>query len=108
MSFTPLFIRPCLASPATEVPTGPQWAYEIKHDGYRFIVRKDGNRVFAFTRNGHDWTSRVPGIAEAAAKLPVKTATIDGEYVIVDETGVSNFEELRAGLARNRAPEAFL
>ena len=47
------------------MPTGPQWAYEIKHDGFRFICRRDGDRVRVFSRNGRDWTDRVPLIAEA-------------------------------------------
>jgi bifunctional non-homologous end joining protein LigD len=51
------------------VLTGPQWAYEIKHDGFRFICRRDGERVRVFSRRGHDWTDRVPRIAEALAAL---------------------------------------
>ena len=49
---------------ARMVPTGQQWAYEIKHDGFRFICRRDGDRVRVFSRNGRDWTDRVPLIAE--------------------------------------------
>ena len=51
------------------VPTGPQWAYEIKHDGFRFIYRRDGERVRVYSRNGRDWTDRVPLIAQALAAL---------------------------------------
>jgi ATP-dependent DNA ligase len=39
------FIEPCLPSLGHAVPTGPQWAYEIKHDGFRFICRRDRDRV---------------------------------------------------------------
>jgi bifunctional non-homologous end joining protein LigD len=52
---------------ADAVPTGAQWAYEIKHDGYRFICRREGDRVRVFSRRGHDWTARVPLIADALA-----------------------------------------
>ena len=45
----------------------------------RFICRRDGNRVRVFSRRGYDWTDRVPRIAEALAKLRVKSVTIDGE-----------------------------
>jgi ATP-dependent DNA ligase len=38
------------------VPSGPLWAYEIKHDGYRFICRREGNRIRVFSRRGHDYT----------------------------------------------------
>jgi ATP-dependent DNA ligase len=46
----PGFIEPCLPTVSRIVPTGPQWAYEIKHDGYRFICRRDGDRVPVFSR----------------------------------------------------------
>jgi ATP-dependent DNA ligase len=63
------FIEPCLPTNARIVPTRPQWAYEIKHDGFRFICRRDGERVRVFSRNGRDWADRVPLIAEALSAL---------------------------------------
>jgi len=66
------------------VPDGLLWVHEIKFDGYRFICRRDGDRVRAFTRRGYDWTDRVPRIAEALGLLPVTSATIDGEAVVRD------------------------
>jgi bifunctional non-homologous end joining protein LigD len=56
--------------------------HEIKHDGYRLIVRRDGKAVRLFTRRGHDWTERYPAIAAAAAKLRAKSFTLDGEAVV--------------------------
>jgi ATP-dependent DNA ligase len=56
---------------AHDVPEGPQWVYEIKHNGFRFICRREGDRVRVFSRNGRDWTDRVPLIAEALAALRV-------------------------------------
>ena len=50
------------------VPTGTDWIHEIKHDGYRLIVQKDGQRVRLFTRNGHDWSDCFPLITEAALR----------------------------------------
>jgi bifunctional non-homologous end joining protein LigD len=58
-------IEPCLPTNGHAVPTGPQWSTRIKHDGYRFICRRDGDRVCAFSRRGNDYTDRVPRIAEA-------------------------------------------
>ena len=49
------FIEPCLPSKAVRPPSGPLWVHEIKHDGYRLMVRREGSRVRCFTRNGHDW-----------------------------------------------------
>ena len=52
----------------TKVPAGPDWIYEIKHDGYRLIVQRDGKRMRLFTRNGYDWSDRYPSIVEAALR----------------------------------------
>ena len=60
---------PCIPTRATKVPTDPNWLHEIKHDGYRLIVRRDGPTVRLFTRRGYDWTARYPLIAAAAARL---------------------------------------
>src|SRR5262249_52818749 len=63
------YVAPCLPTLAAKPPSGPDWAHEIKHDGYRLIVRRDGPVVRLFTRRGYDWTVRFPGIARAALKL---------------------------------------
>jgi ATP-dependent DNA ligase len=81
------FIEPCLPTNSQTVPTGPQWAYEIKHDGFRFICRREGDRVRVFSRNGRDWTDRVPHIVDALSALRVKSITIDGEGVSAAKTG---------------------
>ena len=93
--------RPCRA-------VGPQWAFEIKHDGFRFICRRDGDRVRVFSRRGNDYTDRVPLIAEALAKLRVKSVTLDGEGVVCRPDGVSDFDRLRAAVGRLGSRDAFL
>ncbi len=62
------FAQPCIASEAKKVPDGIGWLDEIKHDGYRMQVRKDGDRVRLFTRRGFDWTDRYPLAAAARAR----------------------------------------
>ena len=59
--------EPCIPSRGNKVPGRPEWIHEIKHDGYRLIVERDGKRVRLFTRNGHDW-SDLPRIIEAALR----------------------------------------
>ena len=59
------FIDPCLPTLVRTVPDGPRWAFEVKHDGYRFIARRDGDRVRVFSRRGRDWTDHGNG-SEAA------------------------------------------
>ena len=99
------FVVPCVPSPAFAPPSGPGWAHEIKHDGYRLIVRRDGVSVRLFTRRGHDWTERYPLIADAAAKLRARTFTIDGEAVVCGPDGVAVFDALHG---ERRFREAFL
>jgi bifunctional non-homologous end joining protein LigD len=93
------FIEPRLPTPSRVVPDGSRWAFELKHDGYRFITRREGDHVRVFSRNARDWTDRVPLIVEAIRALPVNSATLDGEGVICDDRGVTDFERLRTALA---------
>jgi bifunctional non-homologous end joining protein LigD len=93
------FIEPCLPTPSRTVPIGRGWAFEVKHDGFRFIARREGERVRVFSRHGKDWTDKVPAIVEALRALPIESATLDGEGVVVDDRGVTDFERLRTALA---------
>ena len=60
------FIAPCLPTKAPQPPSGALWLHEIKHDGFRVIARKDGERVKLYSRPGNDLTWRFPLIVEAA------------------------------------------
>jgi ATP-dependent DNA ligase len=64
------FVDPCIPTLAAKPPSGTDWVHEIKHDGYRLIVRRDGPTVRLFTRRGYDWTDRYPAIAGAASGRP--------------------------------------
>jgi tripartite-type tricarboxylate transporter receptor subunit TctC len=90
------FIEPCLPTPSAHVPEGAMWVHEIKHDGYRLIVRRDGEGVRLFTRRGHDWTVKYPHIVEAIAALRAQSMTLDGEAVSCGANGVSDFEKLHS------------
>ena len=63
------FIPPCIPTRAPKPPAGADWVHEIKHDGYRLQVRREGDAVRLFTRRGYDWTTRYPALAANAAKL---------------------------------------
>ncbi|XIA62227.1 hypothetical protein ACFIOY_21605 [Bradyrhizobium sp. TZ2] len=62
--------EPCIPTPGTNVPNRPEWLHEIKHDGYRLIVQREGKRVRLFTRNGYDWSNRFPHCRGRAEKPP--------------------------------------
>jgi hypothetical protein len=57
------FIAPCLPTKTDKLPSGDLWLHEIKHDGFRIIARKDGDRVRLYSRPGNDFTRRFPLIA---------------------------------------------
>lgn len=90
----PAFVPPCLARLTDAPPEGDQWVHEIKFDGYRLQIAVAGDNVRIYTRSGLDWTSRFPRLAEAAHKLAVRSALIDGEAVVFDAKGASNFTAL--------------
>jgi bifunctional non-homologous end joining protein LigD len=71
----------CLPTKATAVPSGPDWLHQVKYDGYRLRVERDGDRVRLFSRNGYDWTARYPWIVEAAGKIRQKRFVLDREAV---------------------------
>ena len=96
------FIEPCLPSKVVRPPSGSGWLHEIKFDGYRLMVRRDGPRIRCFTRNGYDWANRFPTIVAAAHRIKASRFLIDGEVVIVRNDGTSDFRALRhdAGVMR--------
>jgi bifunctional non-homologous end joining protein LigD len=89
------FIAPCLPSRAERPPSGPGWVHEIKHDGFRMMVRRDGAVIRLLTRRGHDWTDRFPLISQAAGALRVRSFLLDGEAVACDRDGLPSFDRLR-------------
>ncbi|EJZ18450.1 non-homologous end-joining DNA ligase (plasmid) [Rhizobium sp. Pop5] len=91
-------VEPCLALLKKVPPKGPDWLFEVKWDGYRLAIHIEPKRVKIITRGGHDWTHRFPKIAEAARKLGVGTAILDGEAVVLDKQGRSDFGALQRSL----------
>ena len=99
----PEFVPLSLATLYDQAPSGPQWLHEIKFDGYRMEARLDHGSVRLLTRKQQDWTHRFKPIAEAVAALPAETALLDGEVVVEDERGISNFSLLQTDLKDGRS-----
>jgi bifunctional non-homologous end joining protein LigD len=98
------FVVPAQPVKASKRPVGADWVHEIKHDGYRIIVRRDGPTVRLYSRNAYDWTARLASIAAAAELIKAKSFTIDGEAVVLGPDGLLRFEELsRREAARRHA-----
>jgi ATP-dependent DNA ligase len=79
MRRSPGFIEPRIPTLAKAPPAGDGWLYEIKHDGYRLVVRRTGKRVRIYTRRGYDWTERFPRIVDAVAGLRADSIVLDGK-----------------------------
>src|SRR5581483_6835709 len=87
-------IKPMLASSAAELPTGADWSYEVKWDGYRALAIKEGSTVKLASRNSKDLTRDYPSVAAAVRTVRVGSAMFDGEIVAVDDTGRPAFQAL--------------
>jgi bifunctional non-homologous end joining protein LigD len=83
------FIAPCLPTKTDKLPSGGQWLHEIKHDGFRIIARKDGERVRLYSRPGNDFARRFPPIVETLARLRSRSSIIDGEAVACDDNSIA-------------------
>lgn len=89
-------LKPQLATLADAPPAEPaQWLWELKFDGYRLLARIDKGSVCLFTRNGNDWTDRMPGLAADLARLPIESAWLDGEVLMFDSQGHPDFQALQ-------------
>ena len=92
----PTFLKPQLAEHAETPPSAADWLHELKLDGYRIQARKDKKQVQLFTRTGLDWTHRMPDLAAEIARLPILSATLDGEVVVLSPDGTTSFANLQA------------
>ena len=83
------------ATVVQKLPEGENWLYELKLDGYRALIVKDGDRVQIRSRNEKDLTAAYPGVAAAGRRITARTAVVDGEIVAVDENGRPSFQALQ-------------
>ena len=101
----PKWVKPQLARLVDEAPNGRDWLHEVKYGGYRIHARMESGRVKLLTRTGLDWSHRYKTTVGAFAKLPVKSAYIDGELCALDTHGVSSFSRLQAAMDQGSTHE---
>jgi len=94
--------KPQLATLVDRPPRGGDWLYEVKYDGYRILARLEDGKARLYTRNGHDWTARLPHLARAIGQLDVPSAWIDGEIVVLADNGAPSFQALQNAFDRKR------
>lgn len=99
----PHMLRPELATLVDGPPGDPaEWIYEIKLDGYRMLARIDDGSVRLFTRNGNDWSHKLPDLVKAIGKMSMKSGWLDGEVVVLNEKGIPDFQSLQNAFDSSR------
>lgn len=101
----PAFKSPQLATLTGSMPQGRDWVHEIKFDGYRGLAYIQDGNVSIYTRTGQDWTHKFRPLADKLAKLPVKTAILDGEILALNDKGASSFKTLQNALSEGQADD---
>jgi bifunctional non-homologous end joining protein LigD len=101
----PASIKPMLATLVDKVPGDESWVYELKYDGVRLLCRCDGEDVRCISRNGIDWTHKTPPVVEALAKMKLDGAWVDGELIVTDPNGRSDFSLLQHAMEQGRLEE---
>ncbi|MGE3108676.1 MAG: DNA ligase D [Phycisphaerales bacterium] len=99
----PARIKPQLAALAAAPPPGDEWTHEVKFDGYRLMVYRSGDAVRILSRSGLDWTNKLPEIARAVQESVNLDAVIDGEAVVLNTQGISDFQALQNSIHNRRA-----
>jgi len=96
----PRRVDPCVATLVDKPPKGPEWTFEVKWDGYRLAVHVEPGEVRAITRGGYDWSKKFGSIVAEARELGHTTMIIDGEAVVLDDQGRSDFGLLQRAVGR--------
>ncbi len=92
----PSKLEPMLATLSNTLPSGTDWLYEVKWDGYRALCFIEKDKVRMVSRRGNAMEAQFPEVAKALAKsIKAETAILDGEIVALDESGVPSFQLLQ-------------
>ncbi len=91
----PQGFKPQLTDHRATAPEGDGWLHEIKWDGYRLLAEVSDGVVSLRSRGGLDWTDDFPEVVQAIAALPVRDLRLDGELVVLDAQGRSDFTALQ-------------
>jgi len=96
------FIPPLMPTLVEHPPEGDGWIHEVKFDGYRSQLTIDEAGTRIYTRNGHDWTGKYRDLVEEAASLGADSAIVDGEIIVLNDAGLSDFGALRKAITRRQ------
>ena len=94
------FIRPMEPELVEHPPKGDGWGHEVKFDGYRTQIIKDADGIRFYTKNGFDWTAKYRPLADEAKALEAEGFIIEGETIVTNEAGLSDFHALRSAITK--------
>src|SRR3954470_22675869 len=98
----PGFIEPCQPLQKDRAPEDRGWIHEIKHDGFRMQAHLRQGTTALYTRRGHDWSDKFSSIAAQVNKLSHADLILDGEVIVQNERGISDFHELQKDIGAGR------
>lgn len=102
----PPTLQPELAVLVDEPPRDPQeWVFEIKFDGYRMLARVEAGEIQLLTRNGNDWTPRLPGLLQALRAMDLPDGWYDGEIIMPGEDVPADFQALQGAFDSARTEQ---
>ena len=102
----PKTLQPELAVLVDEPPKDPQeWIFEIKFDGYRMLARVEGGDIQLVTRNGNEWTSRLPGLLAALRSMELPDGWYDGEIIMPGQDVPADFQALQGAFDSKRTEQ---
>lgn len=99
----PATFKPQLATLASAPPPGGDWILENKFDGYRILAKVMRGKVSLHTRGGHDWTAKMPGLAEEISALGIESGWVDGEIVVLNDRGIPDFNALQNAMDKSKS-----
>ena len=94
-------LKPMLATLVKKIPSGAGTINELKFDGYRIVSFLENGKARLMTRNGHDWSHRMPELVETLEEWDPGNLIIDGEVVVMDRDGKSDFQALQGYFKKN-------
>ncbi|RRH99698.1 ATP-dependent DNA ligase [Mesorhizobium tamadayense] len=94
------FIRPMEPELVEQPPKGDGWSHEVKFDGYRTQLIKDADGIRLYTKTGVDWTDKYRPLAEEAKSIEAESFIVEGETIVTNEAGLSDFHALRSAITR--------
>ena len=98
-------VKVMLAEMRDEPFSGAGWLFELKHDGFRLLAAREHSRARLAYRRGNDSTHAFPELARALEALPCGDLILDGEVVVLDESGHSSFQGLQKRVQLLRRPD---